>query len=218
MEKNNVMTPEKSLEIISEMMNQGRKDTQLVFGKFMISWGILIILVAMIVGYLWKICNNPVWNALWGILPITGYAWNFFRNKKKIAKSESFIGKTIGLVWMSVGIYCCILGFSAAPILNFCNTTIVQLVGTSSNSLITGFPLCAVMMLFFGLASVATGLILKDYLISFCGVIAGFGGFMGCIIFQHHDTMFILAGVVLVSMIVPGLRIVIKNKDLCSNL
>lgn len=54
MEKNNVMTPEKSLEIISEMMNQGRKDTQLVFGKFMISWGILIILVAMIVGYLWK--------------------------------------------------------------------------------------------------------------------------------------------------------------------
>ena len=216
MEKNNVMTPEKSLEIISEMMSQGRKDTQLTFGKFMIGWGTLIILVALVVAGLWKLCNNPAWNALWIILPAIGYAGKMFNNKKKTAKPESFISKTIGLIWVSVGIFCCILGFSAVPILSFCNDTIAQLASTSS-SLIPAFPLCAVMMLFFGMAAVATGLILKDYLISLCGVIAGFGGFAGCIIFQDHNTMLVLAGVVLVAMIVPGLRIVIKNRGLCSN-
>lgn len=215
MEKANEMTPQQSLEIIKSMMNQSRKDTQRELGKYMVFWGLLVVLTATATDYLWHTYREYNWGWLWLVMSIVGTACFFYIKRKKQAhKPSSYITKTIGMVWWTIGIFCCIFGFGA----NFMGELFQQIneqggvIGQSAF-----LPTEAMMMLFFGIAATATGFILKDYLISICGILSGFGGFVGCILLHHSSFMPVLAGVAFVSMVIPGFRIILINKRLCSN-
>lgn len=216
MEETKEMTPQQSLDIIRKMMNQSRKDTQKVLGKYMIFWGLLIILTATATSYLWHTYHEYNWSWLWLVMCIVGTASAFYMKQKKQAHiPSSYITQTIGMVWWTIGIFCCIFGFGSNFIGEFCQQINAQGGGSSQAALY--LPVDAMMMLFFGIAATATGFILKDYLISICGILSGFGGFMGCLLFHQSSTMPVLAGVAFISMVIPGIRIILINKRLCSN-
>lgn len=216
MEKTNEMTPLQSLEIIKSMMNQSRKDTQRELGKYMVFWGLLVVLTATATDCLWHTYHEYNWSWLWLVMSIVGTACSIYMRQKKQAHiPSSYVTKTIGIVWWTIGIFCCIFGFGATFIGELCQQINTQggITGQSAFFL----PTDAIMMLFFGIAATATGFILKDYLISICGILSGFGGFVGCLLLHHSSFLPVLAGVAFVSMVIPGFRIILINKRLCSN-
>lgn len=216
MEKANEMTPQQSLEIIKSMMNQSRKDTRSELGKYMVFWGLLVVLTATATECLWHTNNEQYWGWLWLAMSIAGTATTFYmRRKKQNHIPSSYVTKAIGLVWWTTGIFCCILGFGV----HFMDELFQQIHAQSgaTGQLTFFLPTDAIMMLFFGIAATATGFILKDYLISVCGVLSGFGGFVGCFLLHLSSFMSVLAGVAFISMVVPGIRIILIDKRLCSN-
>ena len=216
MEKTNEMTPQQSLEIIKSMMNQSRKDTQRELGRYMVLWGMLVTLTATATGYLWHTSHEHNWSWLWLVMIIVGTTIaSYMRRKKQAHVPTSYVTQAIGMVWWSIGIFCCILGFGANFIGELCQQVTAQ--GGELGQSAYLIPADAMMMLFFGIAATATGFILKDYLISICGILSGFGGFVGCLLLHHSSTMPVLACVALISMVIPGLRIILIDKRLCSN-
>lgn len=216
MENKNEMTPLQSLEIIKSMMNQSRKDTQRVLGKYMMLCGLLVVLTATASDFLWRSSHEYNGGWLWLTMSVVGTAMTFYmRQKKEAHVPSSYITKSIGMVWWTIGIFCCLFGFSASFIGELCQQINAQ-------GVITGQPTFslhneAIIMLFFGIAATATGFILKDYLISICGVLSGFGGFIGCLLLNHASFMPVMAGVAFISMVIPGFRIILINKRLCSS-
>lgn len=216
MEKKNEMTPLQSLEIIKSMMNQSRKDTQRVLGKYMMLWGLLVVLTATASDCLWRSSHEYNWGWLWLMMSIVGTAMTFYMRKRKEAHvPSSYITKSIGMVWWTIGIFCCLFGFGASFIGELCQQINAQGVITGQNTF--SLPTEAIMMLFFGIAATATGFILKDYLISICGVLSGFGGFIGCVLLNQASFMPVLAGVAFISMVIPGFRIILIGRRVCSN-
>lgn len=216
METTKEMTPQQSLDIIGKMMNQSRKDTQLVLGKHMILWGSLTTFTGALTGYLWNAVPGHNWGWLWLVMSVVGCAAAFTLKKKtQMHIPSSYITKTIGMVWWTIGIFCGIFGFGAGFLTELCQQLNAQEVGLGHPAIY--LPIEGMVMLFFGIAATTTGFILKDYLISICGILSGLGGFIGCLLLHQPSTMPVLAGVAFISMVIPGIRIILINKRLCSN-
>ena len=216
MEKKNEMTPLQSLEIIKSMMNQSRKDTQRELGKYMMLWGLLVVVTATATHCVWHTSHEQNWGWLWLVMSIVGTAITFYKRQKKQAHvPSSYITKSIGMIWWTIGIFCCLFGFGVS----FMGELYQQINAQGGISELSTFslPTDAIMMLFFGIAATATGFILKDYLISFCGILSGFGGFVGCLLLNQASFMPVMAGVAFISMVIPGFRIILINKRLCSS-
>lgn len=216
METTNEMTPLRSLEIIKSMMNQSRKDTQRELGKYMVFWGMLLVLTSTVTDSLWHTYSGYNYAWLWLVMSIVGTAITcYMRQKRHVHTPSSYITKAIGIVWWTIGIFCCLFGFGANVMGELCQQVNAQ--GGFPGQSAFFLPTDAIMMLFFGIAATATGFILKDYLISICGILSGFGGFVGCLLLHDSSFMPVLAGVAFISMVVPGIRIILINKRLCSN-
>ncbi len=69
MEQNKEMTAQESLSIITETMNNNRKDIVRSSGKYFVLWGILLTVFSLLVFILWKTTGKAVWNNLWFALP-----------------------------------------------------------------------------------------------------------------------------------------------------
>lgn len=97
MEETKEMTPQQSLDIIRKMMNQSRKDTQLVLGKHMVLWGSLTTFTGILTGYLWHAVPDHNWGWLWLVMSIVGFTFAYILKKKtQMHIPSSYITKTIG--------------------------------------------------------------------------------------------------------------------------
>ena len=73
----NGLSIEKSLEIISEAINNSRQDFQRRGGTAMLIWGTTVILVSGIVLLgLTLSDNNHLWNLAWFLIPFIGWPLN----------------------------------------------------------------------------------------------------------------------------------------------
>ena len=57
-----------------------------------------------------------------------------------------------------------------------------------------------------------TGLVIRNRVIQVCGLVAGIGGFFGALHFPGHTQLYVMAGVAIIGLIVPGLAILIQNQ------
>lgn len=213
MEGKKELTPEKSLEIISSMMNQSRKDIHHALGVHMMGWGLLVAVTSFLVAYLWIKTQNHNWNALWVVMMLIGVALGYLYKKKQGGQiPRSFVSETIGKVWVTFGIFCCLFGCGADAMNLFINYAVHTLHIHNADMMVPGTP---IILLLFGLVCSITGFILRDYVIVVCGIIAGFGGFIGSLIFQDAGRLYAVSLVSFISLFIPGLRIYIKNKSVC---
>jgi uncharacterized membrane protein (DUF106 family) len=60
----NDMTPEKSLQLISEAISKSRRDFEKNSGTPMIIWGITLMVFSLIIWLILRTTGNPLWN-LW---------------------------------------------------------------------------------------------------------------------------------------------------------
>ena len=112
----NGLSVEKSLEIISEAINNSRQDFQRRGGTAMLIWGTTVILVSGIVLLgLTLSDNNHLWNLAWFLIPFIGWFVNHlvFKRIESKGKGENFVSKSVGIVWGIFGILAIAVGIMA---------------------------------------------------------------------------------------------------------
>ena len=197
MEENNNMTAERSLEIITEQIERSQRTITKNAALPLMWWGVCVIVFAPLIAYLWKNHGGPIWNTLWAVMWIIGFIGNWIIDKKKETVPSTFIIKTIDHVWSTFGLFC------GSISIFFC------LVGTGV------LPLKLVIpneYLFSCITSI-TGRIVKNRLIERCGFIAGLGGFIAALFFSSYQQLFVMTGVTIIALIIPGVVIYLQNKQ-----
>lgn len=166
-----------------------------------------MVVFSLIIAYLWKNHGGPAWNMLWAVLWLIGYAGNWLIDKRRESVPKTFVGKVIGQVWATFGVFCCGVGM----LLGFIGCGILPMELIMPNVYVFGC-ITSVISLCFGMGTTITGLVINNRVIQVCGLIAGIGGFFGALHFPGHAQLYVMAGVATVGLILPGLTILMQNK------
>jgi hypothetical protein len=210
MEEKTNMTAERSLEIIRQSIENSQRTITKNSSLSLTWWGLCVVVFSLIIAYLWQNHGGPVWNWLWAVMWGIGYLGNRAIDMRKEKIPSTFVGKTIGNVWGTFGIFCGGLGL----ILGLIGTGVIPAskVLPDSANMHLYLNITSIISLCFGIASTITGLILKNRIIQICGLIAGFGGFFGALHYPWAEQLYVMAAVAFIGLIVPGLLIYFQNK------
>ena len=111
-------------------------------------------------------------------------------------------------VWATFGVFCCGVGM----IFGFISSGMLPL-ELIIPKVYVGGCITSIISLCFGMGTTITGLVLRNRVIQACGLIAGFGGFVGALHFPDHTQLYVMAVVALIGLIVPGVAIFIQNQQ-----
>ena len=183
----NEMTPEKSLKIISEAIARSRRDFEKNAGTPMILWGAVVLIFSMAVWILLEQTDNQSWNYLWFGIPVAGcLLQTVFIKDFSLKSGNTFLGKTLAQVWIMFGI------FATAIAIVFALADAAGLIGLAIIVLI-------------GFAASLTGLILKNNLITVCGILTGIGCPAAMLLAGNYDSSIFMAAASVLNLIVPGM-------------
>ena len=193
MEQNKEMTAQESLQLITETINNSRKDILCSNAKYYVLWGALLMLFSILVYVLWKATGHAYWNNLWFVMPLAGFPLaKWMKKKSDSGRSENVISRITGGIWLMFGIFACSV---AAFHLLFTSITTnpigVIAVGTS---------LSAQIILLFGMAEAISGVALKNRTVMIAGCLTGIGGlalYYGFGLGEEQMFLFTFAGLVL---------------------
>lgn len=151
MENEEKMSIERSLEIISEAIEQGRHDVERNAGTPMIIWGVQSAVTGVIIFALWSLTGKPLWNCLWFAMCAIGWGIYGYIRRQRIysVRPTSYVWKMIRWVWTVFGI----LAVATAVIGSFSYDRSVY--GAT-------LPITAVMILMLMFASAITAYVLKS--------------------------------------------------------
>ena len=182
----NEMTPEQSLQVISDAIAKSRKDFEKHAGTPMTFWGSIVLLFSITVWILLMLTGNPVWNFLWFGIPVIGYPLTSILLKGKCKEGgESFISKTLGQIWAAYGIFAMVLSAVFAFIApQFTGYTITVLLG---------------------FAAAMTGFVLKNCWITAGGFITGLGCTIALFFSQNEFVPLYFSAASILNLIVPGI-------------
>lgn len=187
------MTPEKSLQIISDAIARSRKDFERNSGTPMVLWGVTLLAFSLITWLLLRSTENPLWNFLWFGVPVVGWLLSRICLKDKgINGAKSIINETIGEIWIGYGIFATVIALILAFIAP-------QQIGTF-------------MIAMLGYGTFMTGRILKNGYITAGGLITGIGGVAGLLLIQNYDSVLIFTAASFSSLILPGIMMNRKAK------
>ena len=184
METNN-LTPEKSLQIITEAIAKSRRDFEKNAGTPLVMWGCIVFVFSLLIWFILKETNNANWNFLWFGIPVVGWPLSLIgskREKKEI--STTFISNIVGHIWIVYGIFATLLATAFAFIKpEFC-----------------GY-LTAVLL---GFAATMTGIVLKNKYITAGGLITGIGCTIALFFVERWDAALLFAAAAILNLIIPG--------------
>lgn len=151
MENNDKLTAERSLEIISEAIELGRRDVERNAGTPMIAWGVLTCVTGVIVCLLWRLTGTAVWNLLWFAMCVVGWGVQTVMKRRKRLRRRpgSYVWKLVGWTWAVFGI----LAVSAA---------VIGMMSGDASVYGTHLPITAVIILLLIFASAVTAYVMKD--------------------------------------------------------
>ena len=187
------MTAQQSLNLISETMNNSRKEIVRNSGKYFVLWGVLLTVFSLLVYFLWKTTGKVAWNNLWFALPLIGYPLSIWaKNKEKDSRAENFISRINGGIWGTFGVFACSVALFSVLYSQFFDSPLTTIV--------LGVTLSPQIVLLFGMAETISGITLKNWTIKIAGWITGIGGLAIFYIAQvgaEQMLIFTFAGIVL---------------------
>ncbi len=168
-ETNNEMTAQESLSLITETLNNSRKEITRRSGKYFLLWGALLTFFSLLIYLLWKITDEDDWNLLWFALPVVGIVLErIIRKKDTTERVKNDVSRIIGGIWASFGIFVCAL---------FIFTIIYSNVGYGLfGPIAAAISMTAGIIILFGLSECVTGVALKNWVIRIAGFVTGIGG------------------------------------------
>ena len=195
MELNEELTAQDSLRVITETLNNSRKEIIRRSGRYFIIWGALLTFFSLLVHLLWKTTGHAAWNNLWFAMPAVGFPLaKWLGSKDQVEKAENIVTQTLHGIWLSFCIFAC--GVAVFSLL-------YGLVGTNAiGNIVVGASMTAQIVLLFGLAETITGFVLKNWVIKLAGILTGIGGVIVYYVTgttKEQMLIFTLAGIVLVA-------------------
>ena len=176
MEDNNILTAERSLEIITQQIERSRKSVSEEVGMSLFIAGICIIGVAFVTVVCALLTGNMAFHLLYVLVPILviGIERYVKRNKPKVP--DSFIGKMVDKTWQTFGIF--VLTFFVLSILF--NKLMIHDALVADNMQVyfqNRINPVRIILLMMGMAVTINGYTLKSKWMVWCGIIGGIGGF-----------------------------------------
>ena len=193
MEQNKEMTANESLALITETLNNNRKEITRRGGKYFILWGILLTFFSLLVYILWKTTGHAYWNNIWFAMPLVGFPLaRMIRSKEEPAGATNAVSRIISGIWTSFGVFACsVAAFTVIFTTLFDNPLAAIVLGAS---------LTAEIVLLFGLAETISGVALRNWAIKIAGFVTGIGSVAIYFITGANEEqmlIFTLAGLVL---------------------
>ena len=154
MESEDKLTPQRSLELISETLEGNRRAIITGSARFFFLWGGVLALFSLAVWFFWSRTGNPVWNLLWIGMPLAGYpAAAALAKGSRIP--QNYVSLLLGKIWGAFAFFAFALsGLASAFPMNLTLQIIILL----------------------GLAETVSGIALKSWPIIIAGVVVGIGG------------------------------------------
>lgn len=194
-EQNREMTAQESLSLITETLNNSRREITRRSSKYYILWGILLTLFSLIVYALWKLTDQEAWVCLWFAMPVVGFLLARMLGRKDAdLHVQNDVSRITHGIWTSFGIFACAVA-AFTLIFSKLGTNIIR-------TLVSVAGLSAELVLIFGLAECACGVALKNWTMKVAGFITGIGGLaIYYILGLGYEQMFIFtfAGLVLMA-------------------
>ncbi len=203
-----MMTPEQSLEIIKKSIEQSRKDMVKLAGSPMLLWGGLVFIFSLLIYFLWNKSNNPSWNFLWFVMTAVGSIAGNYLPGNKSPKVESFVSVVLGKVWLSFGIF----AISASTLCILCQKLILLCFPELASPETFNFPITLIITALLGMASTATGFILKNGWISAAGIICGIVGTAFAMVLRGPAESLLLTSISVIALIIPGFMVNAQTK------
>ena len=201
MEQNKEMTAEESLSLITETLNNSRKEITRRSAKYYILWGTLLTVFSLVIYFLWRLTDKEAWNCLWFAMPVIGFlvAW-LGLSKKQEERVSNDVSRITGGIWSTFGIFACaVAAFTLAY--SYVSDGALEL-GRTIRAMVSVASLTAEIVLLFGLAESACGVALKNWAMKIAGFVTGIGGLaIYYITGANEEQLFIFtfAGLVLVA-------------------
>ena len=209
MDANETMTAERSLEIIKESIERSQRAITKNSAKPLIWWGVVTFGFSLLVAFLWKNHGGPIWNVLWFLMFVIGYAGERLFINRGTTIPVSFVGNIIGKVWTTFGIFCGLIGW----IFGLIFSGVLPLKVESSVEQTLYVNVTSVIVLCLGMGSTIMGFILKSRIIQICGIIAGISGYFYALKFMGAEQLYVMAGVAVIGLVVPGVLLYSHNKN-----
>lgn len=194
-EQNREMTAEESLSLITETLNNSRKEITRRSGKYYILWGALLTLFSLVVYVLWKLTDQEAWNNLWFAMPVIGFLLARLMSRKDTETHvQNDVSRITQGIWSAFGIFATIVAIFTV-IFSQWGSNIFRVF-----SVVNG--LTAEIILLFGLAECISGIALKNWIIKIAGLVTGLGGLAIYYIFIGGGELlfiFTFAGLVLMA-------------------
>ena len=186
MEFNKEMTAQESLRIISETMNNNRRDILRNSAKYFLLWGALLTAMSLVIYLLWHSTGKPVWNMLWFVMPVIGYLLAGIMHKRDSAVPDNLVGKPTGQIWALFGA----LSVTISAIAVF----------------LVPMPITLLIVVLMGSAEGVSGILLKNWPIIIGGFVLAVGGAVAAVLLKGAEQLllFTLGGIILM---VTGLAV-----------
>lgn len=180
MEQNKEMTPQRSLSLIAETLNNSRRDILRGSAKHFILWGIVLTVFSLIIYFCWHFTCNPFWNFLWFALPLVGFPLSAVLSKKEQRVPQNELGRLLGEIWIAYAVFSICLSLTALLAVPM-NVTLI-------------------IVILFGFAECISGIVLKNWPIIVAGFILGVAGAIMAMLIKSEAQLllFTLGGVLLV--------------------
>ena len=186
------MTPEKSLQVISDAIAKSRRDFEKNAGAPMVLWGVVVLVFSVVVWIMLRTTGNLMWNCLWFGIPVVGWPLSHFCLKDKCVKgAKNFVNDTVAQIWVSYGIFAVVI----AIVLMF----------------VAPEYIAGITMALLGYGTAMTGMVLKNNYITSGGYITGIGCVAALFLLKTVDATAIFVVASIVSLILPGLMMNCKK-------
>lgn len=178
------MTPRESIELITGVINNCRRDLEKNGGVPLVIWGVLTLAVSLAVWAGVTATGNPLWNLLW-LAEFLGYPLTaLWRRRHPAPKATTWLGRMLAFVWTLFGV--CSIGLTAI-------------------GFFVDMPVVALIVLALGFATAVTGLLTRYRFVTAMGIVAILVGVPFAFVLSGSDLFLLLAGIVAIELIVPGL-------------
>lgn len=183
------LNEKESLELITRMIQNTRRNLDTGSGNLFLVWGYVGSLLTLVVLAGVYFTKNPGWMwGFWGI-PVIGYLLTYLLMRKRQKATKSYIDKVLMQVWMILGLVC----------------MMIVLMATDTERFEIILPLCAVVM---SLGSIITGCIIRYTMFLVFPVLGLVWGMKSLFDALTQGTSYVsllwFVAIVVFAMIIPG--------------
>ena len=188
--KTDKLSPEKSLELITQVITQARNKFE-ENGFIYMFWGVLIAITSISQFVLLK---NEYYNINWYpylLMPIGSIYSTIYFSKKKRKNKQNLISKIVSALWIVLSINMMILGF---------------LFGNNLKE-----NLIPIILILLSIGTIVSGTSIKSKLLLYSGIFIGFSAFLGFYLEWIYQPL--LMGVVsIITILIPGIILMVQHK------